>query len=151
MLQSWAFLVAQIIKNLPEMWETWVRSKDRVDPLEKEWLPTPVFLPGESYRQRSLVGYTLYDYLNLKIGTRRSRGPIINYTRVLDHTDGQYSWRNIDQGSTVCFSYSLSYELICQVDHRRKKGEIIVINFLVGFPKTVSSNKYIYICFDGVR
>ena len=31
-------------------------------------------------------------------------------------------------------------------------GEIIVItNFLVGFPKTVSSNEYIYICFDGVR
>ena len=26
------------------------------DPLEKEWLPTPVFLPGESHGQRSLVG-----------------------------------------------------------------------------------------------
>ena len=24
--------------------------------LEKEWQPTPVFLPGESYGQRSLVG-----------------------------------------------------------------------------------------------
>ena len=56
------------------------------------------------------------------------------------------------QGSTVCFSYSLSYELICQVGDRSKKGEIVVIkNFSVGFPKTVSSNQYIYICFDGVR
>jgi len=27
------------------------------DPLEKGWQPTPVFLPGESYRQRSLVGW----------------------------------------------------------------------------------------------
>ena len=73
------------------MWETWVQSLDREDPLEKEWLPTPVIFPGESHRQRSLVGYTLYDYLNLKIWTLRSRGPIINYIRVLDHTDGQYS------------------------------------------------------------
>ena len=25
--------------------------------LEKEWQPTPVFLPGESHRHRSLTGY----------------------------------------------------------------------------------------------
>ena len=30
---------------------------DQEDPLEREWLPTPVFLPGESHGQRSLVGY----------------------------------------------------------------------------------------------
>ena len=29
------------------------------DPLKKDWLPTPVFLPGESHRQRSLAGYSL--------------------------------------------------------------------------------------------
>ena len=29
-------LVAQMAKNLPEMWETWVRSLHREDPLEKE-------------------------------------------------------------------------------------------------------------------
>ena len=28
------------------------------DPLEEEWQPTPVFLPGESHGQRSLVGYS---------------------------------------------------------------------------------------------
>ena len=26
--------------------------------LEKEWQPTPVFLPGESHGQRSLIGYS---------------------------------------------------------------------------------------------
>ena len=26
--------------------------------LEKKWQPTPVFLPGEFHRQRSLVGYS---------------------------------------------------------------------------------------------
>ena len=27
-------------------------------PWRRQWLPTPVFLPGESHRQRSLVGYS---------------------------------------------------------------------------------------------
>ena len=32
---SWASLVAQLVKNLPAMWETWVQSLDWEDPLEK--------------------------------------------------------------------------------------------------------------------
>ena len=32
---GWAFLVAQIVKNLPAMWETWVRSLGWEDPLAK--------------------------------------------------------------------------------------------------------------------
>ena len=53
----WASLVAQMIKSLPAMQETWVQSLDQEDPLEKrEWQPTPVFLPGESHGQRSPVG-----------------------------------------------------------------------------------------------
>ena len=31
-----ASLVAQTVKHLPTMWETWVQSLDREDPLEKE-------------------------------------------------------------------------------------------------------------------
>ena len=43
-----ASLVAQLVKNLPAMQETWVRSLGWEDPLEKgERLPTPVFWPGE--------------------------------------------------------------------------------------------------------
>ena len=33
---SWAFLVAQLVKNPPAMRETWVRSLVWEDPLEKE-------------------------------------------------------------------------------------------------------------------
>ena len=40
------------------MKETWVWSLGREDPLEKEWHPTPVFLPGEFHGQRSLEGYS---------------------------------------------------------------------------------------------
>ena len=51
-------LVAQRIKHMPAMQETWVRSLGWEDPLEKEMQPTPVFLPGESHGQRSLAGYS---------------------------------------------------------------------------------------------
>ena len=46
-----------MVKNLPATQETWVRSLGQEDPLEKgvAWQPTPVFLPGESHGQRSLV------------------------------------------------------------------------------------------------
>ena len=33
---SWVSPVAQLVKNLPAMWETWVRSLGSEDPLEKE-------------------------------------------------------------------------------------------------------------------
>ena len=32
---SWAFLVAQLVKNLPAMWETWVQPMGWEDSLEK--------------------------------------------------------------------------------------------------------------------
>ena len=32
---SWASLVAQLVKNLPAIWETWVSSLGQEDPLEK--------------------------------------------------------------------------------------------------------------------
>ena len=32
---SWASLVAQLVNNLPAMWETWVKSLGWGDPLEK--------------------------------------------------------------------------------------------------------------------
>ena len=32
---SWASLVAQLVENLPAMWETWVPSLGWEDPLEK--------------------------------------------------------------------------------------------------------------------
>ena len=47
-LWSRASLVAQRLKRLPGMWETWVRSLGWEDPLEKgKTTPTPIFWPGE--------------------------------------------------------------------------------------------------------
>ena len=51
-------MVAQTIKNLSAMWrlefDLWVRKI----PWRREWLPTPVFLPGEFHGHRSPVGYS---------------------------------------------------------------------------------------------
>ena len=48
---SWVSLVAQLVKNPPAMWETWVWSLGWEDPQRsfprREKLPTPVFWPGE--------------------------------------------------------------------------------------------------------
>ena len=40
---SWASLVAQMVKNLPAVRETWVRSLDREDFLEEGMQPTLIF------------------------------------------------------------------------------------------------------------
>ena len=50
--------MAQAVKKLPAMQKTWIQSLGEEDPLEKEWQPTPVFLPRESHGQRSLAGYS---------------------------------------------------------------------------------------------
>ena len=49
-------LVAQTVKNLPAMQETWVWSLGQKGHREKEWQPTPVFLAGEFHEQRSMAG-----------------------------------------------------------------------------------------------
>ena len=44
---SWASLVAQVVKNLPAMWETWVQSLGWKDPLEKGKATHSSVLAGE--------------------------------------------------------------------------------------------------------
>ena len=47
-------LVAQMVKNPPTIWETWLEKI----PWRREWQPTPVFLAGEFHGQGSMVGYS---------------------------------------------------------------------------------------------
>ena len=51
-----------MVKNLPAIWETWVRSLGWKIPWRREWQPTPVFLAGKSHGQRSLEGYSPWGY-----------------------------------------------------------------------------------------
>ena len=51
-----ASLVAQTVKNLPAMWETWVQSLGQEDSLEKGMAihsSSGILLPGEFHGQRS--------------------------------------------------------------------------------------------------
>ena len=43
---------------MQEMQETQFQFLGQEDPLEKKQQPTPVFLPGKSLGQKSLVGYS---------------------------------------------------------------------------------------------
>ena len=48
-----------MVKNMPAMLKTQVRSLGQEDPLEKGTAThTSTFLPGESHGRRSLVGYS---------------------------------------------------------------------------------------------
>ena len=57
-----------MVKNPPanaggirDGFDPWVRKI----PWRRAWQPTPVFLPGESHGQRSLVGYSPWDHKEL--------------------------------------------------------------------------------------
>ena len=54
----WALQLALVVRNPP------ANLGDKRDtasiPGRRAWQPTPVFLPGESYGQRSLAGYSPY-------------------------------------------------------------------------------------------
>ena len=54
--------MAQTVKNLPAMQETWFQSLGQEDPWRREWLPIPVFLPGEFHGMGSLAGYTPWGH-----------------------------------------------------------------------------------------
>ena len=55
-------LVAQTVKNFPQygrpVFSPWVGKIS----WRREWLFTPVFLPGDFHGQRSLVGYGAWDH-----------------------------------------------------------------------------------------
>ena len=58
-----ALEVAPVLRNLPANAGD-VRDNPWVGkiPWRRAWQPTPVFMPGESHGQRSLVGYTPWGY-----------------------------------------------------------------------------------------
>ena len=58
-------MVAQMVKNLPAMQETWIQSLGWKDPLEKGIATHLVFLPGEFHGQGSLASYSPWGHKEL--------------------------------------------------------------------------------------
>ena len=73
-----ASLVAQMLKNLPAVQETWVQSPGWEDTLEKDMATHSSILPGEFYGQRSLVGYSPWSPKELDTTERLSLSHNIN-------------------------------------------------------------------------
>ena len=76
---------------MQEMQEVQVRSLGWEDPLEKGRLPTPVFWPGESHGQRSLVGYSPWGRTESDTTERLSAAHTAREVR------GKAEWRHLRQ------------------------------------------------------
>jgi len=50
--------LTQMVKNSSALWETWFDPWIGKIPWRRKWQITPVFLPGEFPRKRSLAGYS---------------------------------------------------------------------------------------------
>ena len=63
----YASLVAQTVKRLPAMWETWFNPWVGKIPWRRKWQPTPVLLPGKSHGQRTyLIMSWIFIYFNIE-------------------------------------------------------------------------------------
>ena len=60
LLYSWTSLVAQMVKNLPAMWETWVRSLGWEDPLEGGIATHSNILAGRIHMDRGAGQATIH-------------------------------------------------------------------------------------------
>ena len=56
---SWAYIWTKLLQK-PQRCEFYPLV--RKIPWRRAWQPTPVFLPGESHRQRSLAGYSPWGH-----------------------------------------------------------------------------------------
>ena len=88
-------LVAQMVKNLPAMWETQVPSLVRKDLWRREWQPTPVYLPRESNGQRSLA-----------ISQRIGHNGAAHVTNTLNAPIGDYAFHCLWGPKNLPFSWS---------------------------------------------
>ena len=62
-----------MVKNLPAVQETQVQSLVRKIPWRRNWIHSPVFLPGELLGQRILAGYSPWGRKELDTTQRLTR------------------------------------------------------------------------------
>ena len=67
------------------MQETWFDPWVRKIPWRRTWYPTPVFLPGESRGQRTLVGYSPWDRKESDTTERLNNSCVAWASRAIPH------------------------------------------------------------------
>ena len=119
--------MAQRIKRLPVMQETrfdpWVGKI----PWRRKWQPTPVFLPGESYGQRSMAGYIVHGVAKSQTRlsdftfTRRCQCAMFESLVYLSGsqsvTPDQLNYQGTSQKCTFLSSYPPSSPLLYSQSH----------------------------------
>ena len=68
-LEEEASLLAQLVKNLPAVQETWDQSLGWEDPLRRELPPTPVFWPGVTQSRTQMSDFHFHI-----LGERLNKG-----------------------------------------------------------------------------
>ena len=81
-----------MVKRLPAMWETWVRSWFRKILWRRKWQPNPVPLPGNSHGQRSLVCYSLWGRKELDTTKRLHFFLFLSWALAIQHAWGCSKW-----------------------------------------------------------
>ena len=123
---SWTSLVAQMVKNPPVMWETWVQSLGWEDPLEEGKATPPVFLPGESQGQGSLAGYSKWgrkESTQLNTSTRQSQISY-NVNRIIQNL------RELRRSHPLCFKYFSTPELLQSAPNAGQSEQVFLSSAL---------------------
>ena len=84
-----------MVKNLPALQKTRVRSWVRKILRRREWQPTPVSLPGESQGQRSLAGYSPWGHkeLDMTEHTHTHTCTFVSYSSFFSEVCGEINHR----------------------------------------------------------
>ena len=81
-----------MVKNLTAVQETQVWSLGWEEPLEKEMQPTPVFLPGKSDGQKSLVGYSPWSHKSWHDLATKLPYQYVSVHKIRDSFSGSKMW-----------------------------------------------------------
>ena len=91
-----------MVRNLPAVLETWVQSLVRKVPWRREWLPTPVFLPGEfcEYSLERLMLKLKLQYFGHLIGRAESLEKILMPGKIEGRRRLDQQWMSCLNGIT---------------------------------------------------
>ena len=111
---NYASLVAQMVKNLPAMQESWVGKI----PWRREWQPTPVFLPGESSWTEAPGGLQSMELQRVRHNWAnfththfsRLRKKIEKEKRNLTPDGDASAWCKLPHGNNTAFSHKNAFQ-----------------------------------------
>ena len=142
--ESYFWNLAQTVKHLSTMWQTWVRSLGWEVPWRRKRQPTPVLLPRKSRGQRSLVSTasqrvrhdgatSLSLFLKFRIFDLNLKNISLNNKKIKTGEKNSSLYTHIFSGSTInlqTFPTVFAYTREEINDKRLHKEEDVIPNYL---------------------